>query len=174
MNDRYSEACQYTMLWAELYAKEEIPSVARAVVRAMGPAPLVPPSTQIGASGLFIGLCIRMDLLAKWGEYDNLLRELRALYLPQLSEGPGTLWETRELGNTSRCHGFAAHTAVHLMRDILGLDIPRVFDLDTRTAIPPDAQKAAMQKQAHLCGLRWMRGAVGSAAGIVSREVTDL
>ena len=174
MNDRYSEACQYTMLWAELYAKEEIPAVARAVVRAMGPAPLVPPSTQIGASGLFIGLCIRMDLLAKWGEYDNLLRELKALYLPQLSEGPGTLWETRELGNTSRCHGFAAHTAVHLMRDILGLDIPRVFDLDTRTVIPPDTQKAAMQKQAHLCGLRWMRGAVGSAAGIVSREVTDL
>ena len=173
MGDRYSEACQYTALWAELYRKEEIPVVARAVVRAMGPAPLTPPSTQIGASGLFIGLCIRMDLLAKWGEYENLLRELKALYLPQLTEGPGTLWETRELNNSSRCHGFAAHTAVHLIRDILGLDIPKVFDLDTRTAIPADVQKAALQKEAHLCGLRWMRGAVTGEMGIVSREITD-
>jgi hypothetical protein len=114
-----------------------------------------------------------MDLLAKWGEYDNLLRELKALYLPQLTEGPGTLWETRELNNSSRCHGFAAHTAVHLIRDVLGLDIPQVFDLDTRTAIPAEEQKGKMQKEAHLCGLRWMRGAVTGAMGIVSREVTD-
>lgn len=173
MGDRYSEACQYTALWAELYEKEEIPVVARAVVRAMGPAPLTPPSTQIGASGLFIGLCIRMDLLAKWGEYDNLLRELKALYLPQLTEGPGTLWETRELNNSSRCHGFASHTAVHLLRDLLGLDIPKVFDLDTRTAIPVQQQKEVLQKQPHLCGLRWMRGAVTTQDGIVSREVSD-
>ncbi len=173
MGDRYSEACQYTALWAELFEKEEIPVVARAVVRAMGPAPLVPPSTQIGPSGLFIGLCIRMDLLAKWGEYDELLRELKALYLPQLTEGPGTLWETRELNNSSRCHGFAAHTAVHLTRDLLGLDIPKVFDLDTRAKIGAAEQKDALQKEPHLCGLRWMRGTVGTQAGIVSREVME-
>lgn len=171
--NRFSEACQYTILWAELFTKEEIPVVARAVVRAMGPAPQTIPSPQIGASGLFIGLCIRMDLLAKWGEYETLLRELRALYLPQLSEGPGTLWENRELNTSSRCHGFASHTAVHLIRDILGLDIPQVYDLDTRMAIPADVQAAVMKKEPHLCGLRWMRGAVSSATGIVSREVMD-
>ncbi len=170
---RFSEACQYTILWAELFAKEEIPVVARAVVRAMGPAPRMIPSPQIGASNLFIGLCIRMDLLAKWGEYDELLRELRALYLPQLTEGPGTLWEVRELSASSRCHGFASHTAVHLMRDILGLDIPKVFDLDTRAAIPVVQQTAAVQREAHLCGLRWMRGTVSTAGGIVSREVME-
>ena len=96
----------------------------------------------------------------------------KALYLPQLTEGPGTLWENRELNTSSRCHGFAAHTAVHLIRDVLGLDIPQVFDLDTRTAIPAEEQKGKMQKEAHLCGLRWMRGAVTGAMGIVSREVT--
>ena len=48
-----------------------------------------------------------------------------------------------------------------------------MFDLDTRTAIPVQQQKEVLQKQPHLCGLRWMRGAVTTQDGIVSREVSD-
>lgn len=169
--DRYSEACQYTILWSELFDKAEIPAVADEVLHGMGPAPQRAPSTLLGRSGLFIGLCIRMDLLAKWHEPELLLRELRAVYLPQLSEGPGTLWEVQELNGTSRCHGFASHAGVHLLRDLLGLDIPRVFDLEARRLLTPDEQRTAMWKEPHLCGLRWMRGAVETPNGAVSREV---
>lgn len=172
-NEVYSEACQYTILWAELFEKEEIPLIVRSVVQAMGPAPQLPTNPLIGRSGLFIGLCIRLDLLAKWKESETLLRELRAIYLPQLTEGPGTLWESQELTNSSRCHGFTSHAAVHLMRDHLGLGIPQVFDLDSRTALSPTQQRALMQQPAHLCGLRWMRGTVSTQNGIVSREVFE-
>lgn len=172
MIDRSSEACQYTILWAELFDKEEIPAIVKNVCRRMGPAPVLPHDPLVGIAELFIGLCIRQDLLAKWGESETLLRELRALYLPQLAEGPGTLWENRSLNNSSRCHGFNAHVGVLLLRELLGLDIPQAFDLDTRRALTQDEQRARMQRPAHLCGLRWMRGVVPTPFGLVSRAVS--
>ena len=173
-NGMHSEACVYTILWSEVFRKEEIPDVVHAVAEAMGPAPTLPRYPVVGGSGLFIGLCIRLDLLAKLGEYDVLLRDIRAIFEPQLKEGPGTLWENQALSTSSRCHGFTSHTAVHLLRDLLGLDIPQVFDLDTRGAIPAEEQKKRiLQHSQHLCGLRWMRGCIETDAGILCREADD-
>ncbi len=171
--DCYSEACQYTILWAELFEKEEIPLIARSVLYNMGPAPLKAHDPMVGTAQLFIGLCIRCDLLAKWNQPQLLLRELRALYLPQLTEGPGTLWENVTLNNTSRCHGFNAHAAVLLLQQLLGLDIPKTFDLDTRTFLSRAQQRQTYTRPANLCGLRWMRGVIPTVNGLVSREVFD-
>ena len=167
----FSESCQYTALWAHLFEKDEVPQLARNVVRCMGTAPLAAPNTSVGPAQLFIGLCIRMDLLAQWGEKKALLREMRAIYLPQLRDGPGTLWEVRNPVNSSRCHGFNAHAGVHLLRDFLGIDIPKVFDLDTRRTLTPQEQQISAQRPADLCGLEWMRGAVETAGGLVTREI---
>ena len=167
----FSESCQYTALWAHLFEKDEVPQLVRNVVRCMGTAPLAAPNTSVGSAQLFIGLCIRMDLLAQWGEKKALLREMRAIYLPQLKDGPGTLWEVRNPVNSSRCHGFNAHAGVHLLRDFLGIGIPQVFDLDARRTLTPQEQRASAQRPADLCGLEWMRGAVETAGGLVTREI---
>ena len=78
-------------------------------------------------AGLFIGLCIRLDLLSKWKEYDK-MADMKAIFYPQLKEGPGTLWENRTIDTSSRCHGFASHVGVHLTRNVLGLGIPDEVD----------------------------------------------
>ena len=143
-----SEATTYTSLWSGLFTPEEAPALYRAVRDSMGPAPRFPANPNIGACGLFIGLCIRLDLLARFGAYDTLFTDLNAIYQPQLREGPGTLWENCTLDTTSRCHGFNGHVGVHLLRDVLGLSEPqRTENGRIRLTIAP-----------HLCGLDWVNG----------------
>ena len=111
--------------------------------------------TRRWRSQLFIGLCIRLDALARRGCYDRLYGELNALYLPQLREGPGTLWESVCMENSSRCHGFTSHAGVHLVRDVLGLGEPDGLDR-TLTVAP------------HPCGLRWARGTLDLPEGVAA------
>ena len=91
------------------------------MIHKMGPAPTYAKCPHIGESALFIGLCVRLDMLSRRGAYEKLLEDIRAIYLPQLELGTGTLWESREFGDGSYCHGFNAHAGVQLMRDILGI-----------------------------------------------------
>ena len=126
----------------------------------MGPAPVFAKDPNVGASQLFIGLCIRLDMLCRQGYYDKMFEELSAIYEPQLREGPGTLWEVQSINASSRCHGFNGHAGVHLMRDVLGLGTPTfakngVGDLEL--IIAP-----------HTCGLRWAKGTVETPEGIVT------
>ena len=150
-----TESNQYTSLWSELFSKEEIKSLAFDVIHTMGPNPTYPNNPYVSGAGLFIGLCIRLDLLAKWGEYDKMLKDMKAIFYPQIKEGPGTLWENSVIDTSSRCHGFAAHVGVHLTRDILGLGIPN--EEDKTIIINPNP-----------CGLRWAKGTVKTKGGAAS------
>ena len=124
----------------------------------MGPAPRFPANPNIGASGLFIGLCIRLDLLSKCGAYDTLFADLNTIYQPQLREGPGTLWENSVIDASSRCHGFNAHAGVHLLRDMLGMgEVHRMENGRLSLTIAP-----------HPCGLRWAKGTMTLPEGILS------
>lgn len=151
--NKYSEAAHYTTLWTGLFTKEELGCVYHAVVRTMGPAPHFTKSPIVGNSGLFIGLCIRLDMLARFGEYDTLFNEMKAIYYPQLAEGPGTLWENQILDTSSRCHGFTGHVGVHLLRDILGIQMP------------DGIRKKIAFSDPHLNNLRWARGFVSCKIG---------
>ena len=152
----YSEAAQYTMLWGGLFSEEECPGLIDAVVNELGPAPnRKPPTLDIGAANMFIGLCIRLDMLSKLGYTDVMLKEIRRLCGHMLKEGPGTLWETVS-GTSSCCHGFMAHIGVLLSRDILGLDIPRT--------VPEKTVKIAP----HTSGLRFAQGTVNTPDGVIS------
>ena len=158
--DLYSEAAVYTALWSGLFEAEEAPNLVRRVRDTMGPAPVFAKDPNVGASQLFIGLCIRLDMLCRQGYYDKMFEELSAIYEPQLREGPGTLWEVQSINASSRCHGFNGHAGVHLMRDVLGLGTPTfakngVGDLEL--IIAP-----------HTCGLRWAKGTVETPEGIVT------
>ena len=117
---------------------------------------------MVGTSNLFIGLCIRLDMLCRMGAYDKMYEDMLAIYMPQLTEGPGTLWENAMIDTSSRCHGFAAHAGVHLVRDVLGLGIPsfsRNGEGERYVMIAP-----------HICGLRWARGTHETPDGLIALE----
>ncbi|MBO4326985.1 MAG: hypothetical protein J5950_06915 [Clostridia bacterium] len=151
----FSEAGQYTMIWAGLFTREEMPNYIWRLVHTTGADREFECDTRLGKAGLFIGLCIRLDMLSRLGEYDVMFRELKAIYMPQLGEGPGTLWETQDVLNTSRCHGFSAHAGVLLTRDVLGLG-------------EPDEVNKTIKIDPHPLGLRWARGTVNTSDGPVS------
>ena len=157
---RYTEAAMYTALWSGLFTADEAPLLARTVRDRMGPAPLYAKDPMVGASQLFIGLCIRLDMLCRLGAYDKAYEDMLAIYLPQLREGPGTLWENELIDTSSRCHGFTAHAGVHLMRDVLGLGIP---------AYGKDGEgDCVLTVSPHICGLRWAKGTHETPEGLVS------
>ena len=151
----YSESAQYTMIWSGLFTKEELPRYIWRLVHTTGPDREFECDTRLGKAGLFIGLCIRLDMLAVLGEYEKMYSELQAVYFPNLREGPGTLWETQDVLNTSRCHGFSSHAGVLLTRDILGLG-------------EPDEVNKTIKVNPHPCGLRWARGTVNTSDGLIS------
>ena len=116
----------------------------------------------MGTSNLFIGLCIRLDMLCRLGAYDKMYEDMLAIYMPQLREGPGTLWENAMIDTSSRCHGFAAHAGVHLVRDVLGLGIP-AFD-------PCAEGEKCVEIAPHICSLRWARGTHETPDGLIALE----
>lgn len=156
---KYSEAAMYTSLWCGLFTPAEAPLLYRAVRDQMGPAPRYAKNPTVGDSQLFIGLCIRLDLLARMGAYDKLYEDLLAITTPQLREGPGTIWENTAIDTSSRCHGFTSHFGVHLLRDVLGLGF-HLYD-------PDDEGDPVLEITPHICGLRWARGTAETPEGLV-------
>ncbi len=156
----YSEAAMYTSLWSGLFSEDEAPLLVNTVKDTMGPLPKYPIDPNIGESQLFIGLCIRLDMLSRQGNIDKMFEDMLTIYEPQLKEGPGTLWEVRKINGNSRCHGFTSHAGVHLMRDILGIGISE-WD-ETRCG------KRNITIAPNICGLRWAKGTHLTPDGIVS------
>ena len=110
-----SEAAQYYLFWSGVAdARGAHAATWRRLLDGGGPAPDRPePADVLAPSNVFIGLYLRFDLLARFGERERLLREMKALFAPMLARGPGTLWEHRTLAG-SVCHGFASHATVWL------------------------------------------------------------
>ena len=157
---RYSEAAMYTALWCNLFTPAEAPLLTKTVRDKMGPAPVFAKDPMVGGSQLFIGLCIRLDMLARQGYHDKSFEDMLAIYEPQLREGPGTLWENQAIDTSSRCHGFTSHAGVQLMRDVLGLGFCLHGD---------DGEGAPVVEIApHICGLRFAKGSLETPQGIIS------
>lgn len=107
-------------LWCGFHKKDK--TLLRTFTERMGTAPNYRPDPNIGRSNLFIGLMIRFEVLAKSGKIDALIKELKNVYLPQLLEGPGTLYEGIQSENG--CHGFNANAGALLANHVLGLGQP--------------------------------------------------
>lgn len=158
--EKFSEAALWTALWCGLFTPDEAPLLYRTVRDKTGPAPSFAKDPMVGSSQLFIGLCIRLDMLCRQGAFDKMYADLLAICEPQLREGPGTLWENQSIDTSSRCHGFTAHFGVHLVRDLLGLGFCLHGDDgegEPTVLIAP-----------HICGLRWARGTHETPEGVVS------
>ncbi|MGN6724727.1 MAG: hypothetical protein ACTHLZ_02320 [Tepidisphaeraceae bacterium] len=113
----------------------------------------------LAPANVFIGSYLRLELLARHGRHDQLLEELRALFLPMLAHGPGTAWEHHG-PEDSRCHGFVSRAALWLLRDVLGIG-------------PPGAQARTIESTPNPAGLAWARGSTIVAGQPVSVECSS-
>lgn len=94
---------------------------------------------------------MRFDLLAAYGEYELLARELAEYYTP-MAELTGTLWE-HDHPRASCSHGFASHAAVWLLRDLLGLH--------------RDLEDASVYLEPTECGLQWVKARLPWPSGVI-------
>lgn len=91
-------------------------------VNTMGVAPKFRSNPNVGKSNLFIGLMIRFDVLMKLGRVEELVKEIRELYLDELKIGSGTFFENYNA--LSGCHGFNGAAAAMITNQVLGLGQP--------------------------------------------------
>lgn len=143
-----TESAAALEIWSGFHRGDK--AFLRNFVKAMGPCPQYRPDPNIGRSNLFIGLMIRFDALSKLNQPEVLLNELREVYLPELRDGSGTLFENYH--ELSGCHGFNAAAGALLMSDILGLGQPHQKDQTILLKPAP-------------CGLLWASGAEQCADG---------
>ena len=160
-NGLTTEAATYLTIWSEIFDPDEAPLTVFNAVRAMGASPEFFPSARVGRAGLFIGLQYRFDMLAKLGERARLLQELKSFYGAQLKEGPGTLWEGRDIRQTSYCHGFNSYAGLQLVTEILGIGVPDETTKTVRISPCPCG------------GIRWAKGCVNTSDGLISLSWVD-
>lgn len=121
-------------------------------VNTMGVAPKYRANPNVGKANLFIGLMIRFDALIKLGRIEELVTEIRELYLDELKVGSGTFFENYNA--LSGCHGFNGAAAAMIANQVLGLGEPS--ELTKTVKISPHPGK-----------LRWARGSAKCSDGII-------
>lgn len=104
-------------LWSGFHQEDK--EFLRIFLREMGPCPKDRPDPNIGGANLFIGLMIRFEVLARMGQTAQLFKEMKSVYLLQLREGQGTLFEG--IQERKGCHGFNGMAGALLTDQLLGL-----------------------------------------------------
>lgn len=124
-----TEVCQYYAFFCNTTTPEQRPELWKMLVEEFGPArretkahPEIFPCNQLP------GNMLRIEILSRHGETARIHDEALG-YWQMMAETTGTLWE-HDKPQASCNHGFAAHAAVVLRRDILGL---RQIDPQART-----------------------------------------
>lgn len=74
---------------------------------------------ELAKSNSFIGNTLRFNLLAKIGNYEQLLKEMTGYFLP-MARRTGTLWEHAD-AQASCDHGFASIAAVWIVQAVTGI-----------------------------------------------------
>ena len=134
------------------FHKEDL-TLRRQFLDEMGPCPKERPNPNIGGLNLFIGMMIRFEVLARLGETKRLLTEMKSVYLPQLREGQGTLFEGIQA--KAGCHGFNGMAGALLTDQFLGLGSPN--QKEKTVVIAPDP-----------CGRTWAYGRKQCADGTLT------
>lgn len=132
-----TETCQYYAFFFNVATPDSHPKLWKMIREDFGPerdpAQHYP---QIAPSNAFIGFFLRLDVLSRYGERALILDQLYRQYLP-MAQTTGTLWEYKD--PCASCnHGFAAHVAHILYRDILGIRVDPSSKTVTFKAPPID------------------------------------
>lgn len=115
-----TETCQYYAFYLGTATPESHPELWTKIMNEFGPVRQTSKAyPEIHPSNAFIGNYLRMELLSREGRSKQILEENQSYYIPMVRQ-TGTLWEN--MTSTASCnHGFAAHMARVLYRDVLGV-----------------------------------------------------
>jgi len=110
-----TEACQYYAFLFKTATPELYPELWRRLTTDFGPQrPETKAWPKIWPANAFIGNYVRLEMLARAGRGDLVVKEIRGYFL-KMAEATGTLWE-----NDTTCascnHGFASYVAALLER----------------------------------------------------------
>ena len=156
-----TETCQYYAFYLGTATPESHTALWEKMLNKFGPVRKTKNEyPEIHESNAFIGNYLRMELLSQAGRTKQILDENKSYYLP-MAEQTGTLWEN--MTTSASCnHGFAAHIARVLYRDVLG-----VYE------ISPTEKKITLRFSD--CGLKECKGSipVGDDSLDVEWEIKD-
>lgn len=113
ITDDITETAQYYAFYMNIANEKTHTSLWRTLLHDFGPFRKDGSYTDISPSNSFIGNYLRLDLLFRYGCYNQLVAEIEKAFL-YMAEQTGTLWEDKSSINSSLCHGFASHAAVWL------------------------------------------------------------
>ena len=102
-----TEVCQYYAFWFGCITKEEYPWLYDELMERLGVNRKEGYLPEMATSNVMYGLYMRIDLLMRAGEREQVLDECIKLFLP-MAERTGTLWEHNGI-NASCNHGFASY-----------------------------------------------------------------
>jgi alpha-L-rhamnosidase len=115
-----TEACQYYAFYFDIATPQSHPTLWLTLRDEFGPQRSATGAyPEIHPSNAFLGMLLRFEVLSRYAEVQRLTQEI-PLYLSHMAETTGTLWEYFD-ARASCNHGFQAHIAHVLFRDLLGL-----------------------------------------------------
>jgi hypothetical protein len=121
-----TETCQYYAFYFGVASFETDGALWRRLLDDCGPVrKVLERYPDVGPSNAFIGNYLRLELLSRAGLPERIDRESRGFFT-YMAERTGTLWEHDSHDSTaaSCCHGFAAHVAVLIDRDLKKMKAP--------------------------------------------------
>lgn len=148
-----TEAGMALELWCGFHLQDK--TYIRQFVNALGTSPEYRPDPNVGRANLFIGLMIRFEVLSKLSRTEQLVRELKDVYLQELRDGSGTFFEN--IHDFSGCHAFNSEAGALIAKDVLGLDQPLQSTKSVRVCPHPGR-------------LRWANGTAETCDGVIFLE----
>ena len=119
MTNNTTEVCQYYAFYFHLASPQTHPELWQILLNEFKPDRKKNNYPAVFRANAFIGNYLRLELLSRYGESRQLLREILANFY-YMAQRTGTLWEN--VGAYASCnHGFASHVVHVLYRDILGI-----------------------------------------------------
>lgn len=103
-----TEACQYYAFYFDIATRDTHPDLFEMLIEDFGfERRNNNKHPEIYFANAFIGNYLRLDILERYGLYDELLKNIKS-YFEYMADTTGTLWEY-ESTNASCNHGFASH-----------------------------------------------------------------
>ena len=115
-----SEACQYYAFFFNFASPTSHPQLWQRLRDEFGPdRKQTGKHPEIHPANAFIGNYLRLDVLSRYGQSQQVIDEIRGYFL-KMADLTGTLWEND--GTYASCnHGFASHVVRWILRDYVGL-----------------------------------------------------
>ena len=173
----HTEVCQYYAFWTRTADVIGYSELWHMILDDFGPfVPMARPEIlrqdnpfgtirhpDVPVANAFIGYYLRLELLSQAKRRAQELKEIKGTFA-KMAERTGTLWEHDNEG-ASGCHAFAAHVAVSLVRDILGLaEIDwraKSVRVDVDATLPLDFCRGEIPTEDGFIAFEWTRDADG-------------